>query len=600
LQAAARSLRTHLPTNPLAGNSTMDQAAKNEATAVLIADARKKAIAEGYKRELGLRRTTITNHRMGWTGLAQNPTVNEHVRLPTVIQFDDPRFSNDIYEPDKLSQIVEKKITSFARAASVEKNSTYRAFLRSGSKKGKPIPKNLFRKRLQQWGIRPTDVCYDLWWEKVDENGDGDLDFNEFFHFAMPKDYNTNNAHIYKIARGFLEKPGTTQNDIFLASKGALMKRRDKEDVIFRQLDEKGAGVKELNVEEIIDVIKNKIRERTKADASQMTEAFKLFGQPRGGITKSVFKLKLNQWGIHMKTATLDEVFSCFDGDGNGVVDFNEFLSFVGFDDGSHPLHGEKENKVFYQKVRSRLFKEAPKMKGTQGMGGAKRRFAASALRKRGGGVTSAFRKLWDVLLRGHCVQNGVVAAVDLKQMFTGKLDQCGYQPCMSIKAFRGLLTKLNIDLRAYQVQDLVDAYLKTTHPTTFVQCDLFKREAIAWQKTQKSKRPMTPQRPMSGRLNAISAAQRAERQMYSRGGRQPAINAAKFGSQTSRPLTGYSRPGTGCSSRPATSRSKQGLPNLGGDDGNFLLMSPMASPIRPPSRQPHQQLLQPLGERDE
>ena len=295
-----------------------------------MAEQKERDRLENYKRELGLRRTTITNHRQGWTGLSQNPNHNDHVRLPTVIQFDDPRFSDDIYDPAKLGTIVEKKITSFARSATVEKNSTYRAFLRSGSKKGEPIPKVLFRKRLKQWGIRPTDLCYDIWWRQVDENGDGNLDFNEFFHFAMPKDYNTNNAHIYKIARGFLESPGTTENDIFLASKGALQKKRDKEDVVFGKLDMQGPGVKELNAEQIVQVIKSKVRERTKADASQMTEAFKLFGQPRGGITKEVFKLKLNQWGIHMRAETLDNVFSKFDNDGNGVVDFNEFLSFVG------------------------------------------------------------------------------------------------------------------------------------------------------------------------------------------------------------------------------------------------------------------------------
>lgn len=296
-----------------------------------------------------------------------------------------------------------------------------------------------------------------------------------------------------------------------------------------------------------------------------------------------------------MKADTLDKVFACFDSDGNGVVDFNEFLSFVGFDDGSHPLHGEKENKVFYQKVRSRLFREPPKLKGTKGTSQAKKRFAASTLRKRGGGVTSAFRRLWEVILKGHPVD----PTQDAKGVFTRRMTECGYAPCLSIKAFRGLLTTLQLDLRAYQVQDLVDAYLKTAHPATFVQCDVFMREAIAWQKNQKNKRPLTPQRPMSGKLNAISAAQRQERQLYSTRGRKPTLGAVKFTnhyashaspptgflrpptgySQTSRPPTGYSRPATGTSLRPATSRSRRGLPEIA--DGNFLLMSPM-SPIRP------------------
>jgi hypothetical protein len=96
-----------------------------------------------------------------------------------VIQFNDARFSDDIADPKQLAVIMRTKISSFARAACVEKNSTYKAFLRSGSKKGKPVSKKLFRTRLKQWGIRPTDLCYDQWWTEVDENGDGSLDFNE-------------------------------------------------------------------------------------------------------------------------------------------------------------------------------------------------------------------------------------------------------------------------------------------------------------------------------------------------------------------------------------------------------------------------------------
>jgi len=223
-------------------------------------------------------------------------------------------------------------------------------------------------------------------------------------------------------------------------------------------------------------------------------------------------------------------------------------------------LHGEKENKVFYQKVRSRLFKEVPKLKGTKGTRQAKLRFAAAALSRRGEGVTSAFRKLWDVVMRGHLQNGNPVAATDARVVFTGKLTECGYSPCMSIKAFRRLLQQLNLELRNYQIRDLIDAYVKTAHPETYIQCDLFVQEALAWQKTQAT-RPMTPQRPRTGKLDQLSAAQRTERRTYSRGGRKPTVSGVKFYKHDA-----------GTPSRPCSGRKE--FPEISGD--NFLL-----SPVR-------------------
>lgn len=244
---------------------------------------------------------------------------------------DDPRQKDDIESTDILEQYIREKVRAYSRNSTVQKKATYEAFLRSGSKKGEGIAKSNFRKRLRQWGIRPTEECYNAFWRKIDVDRNNKLEFSEFYEFTVEKDYSGDDtAHIYKIARGFTESPGTTMNDVYLANIGARRNKRDTEEVVFKQLDKNGPGARELSVSDIEAVIKNKVRERTRTDASQMVGAFKLFNQPRNGLTKEIFKHKLNQWGIHMKQSTLNELFLRFDTDGNGLLDFNEFLSFVG------------------------------------------------------------------------------------------------------------------------------------------------------------------------------------------------------------------------------------------------------------------------------
>jgi hypothetical protein len=78
---------------------------------------------------------------------------------------------------------------------------------------------------------------------------------------------------------------------------------------------------------------------------------------------------------------------------------------------------------VFAQPIRSRLFKEKPKIKrGRTGTTAARARFAASSRSTRSKGVLNAFRMMWKVILtkaskQGHLVDGEKVLATALKQV---------------------------------------------------------------------------------------------------------------------------------------------------------------------------------------
>lgn len=67
-----------------------------------------------------------TNHRVGWSGLAQNPKSVEINRMATVIQFDNPHYKNDVTDPDRLAEMLRDKVRGHSRMDTVQKAATYK------------------------------------------------------------------------------------------------------------------------------------------------------------------------------------------------------------------------------------------------------------------------------------------------------------------------------------------------------------------------------------------------------------------------------------------------------------------------------------------
>ena len=76
-------------------------------------------------------------------------------------------------------------------------------------------------------------------------------------------------------------------------------KGRLKEEDQYKKIDDDGLAQLPLTPQQILEVVKSKIRMHSVADNCEMFSSFQLFGRPKNGITPERFKLKLNQWAIY-------------------------------------------------------------------------------------------------------------------------------------------------------------------------------------------------------------------------------------------------------------------------------------------------------------
>jgi hypothetical protein len=147
--------------------------------------------------------------------------------------------------------------------------------------------------------------------------------------------------------------------------------------------------------------ISDKIRIHTVGEDNEMFKSFELFGRPSGGITKKHLKFKLNQWAIHPPPDVLEELWNLLDEDGNGILDYQEFLGIFGnggLNAGelcAHPLHGKNDP---YKDVRTskrgkmsmgdvELGKKRVMQSGksiTPGLAAARKKFTNTSVHKHG------------------------------------------------------------------------------------------------------------------------------------------------------------------------------------------------------------------------
>ena len=246
----------------------------------------------------------------------------EDPRGATTIPFADQPQHGHLSAED-LEKIIRDKIQSCCRNATVQKQRMYALF-------GRPtngISRAQFKKRLRCWGVNPQKKQMDAVFEKWDADGNGKIDFSEFMEAVLDPDYRGTHANMY---RGFTEPATTTFNDVMLAAMGQRRVYRPNEEDLYEQIDRNPPPIPAPSMKAIEDLIREKIRGHSIGDNVEKAHAFRLFGRPAEGITRKVFKWKLNQWCVHMKPDQFEALFNKFDKDNSGTIDFYEFMAIFG------------------------------------------------------------------------------------------------------------------------------------------------------------------------------------------------------------------------------------------------------------------------------
>ena len=181
--------------------------------------------------------------------------------------------------------------------------------------------------------MNPSDDQVQTLWAKYSNPSTRRIDYRQFLVDVHEADYEAggkgSNSHVL---RGLSEPTSTTYNDVVLASVGQRRCVRPQEHEVFKNEhhSEQQQSTVKLSLAKVESLIKMKIMNVTRADSVEFRGAYDLFGRPKKGVDKETFKLKLNQWHVFLADAELEMLFAKYDTNGNGLIEFDEFLDYFG------------------------------------------------------------------------------------------------------------------------------------------------------------------------------------------------------------------------------------------------------------------------------
>lgn len=208
----------------------------------------------------------------------------------------------------KLKEQLATKILERTKRA----NDQYReAFQLFGSPKHGILFKD-FKHQLRALGIVASTKALKALFKVLDVNKNGFISFQELVHQVLPKDY-------------------TAESWVERAERRSEEEQRQREAKFNPVLDHWPASLKhaQMTEDEVVALILKKIIERTKRPEDQYREAFKVFGSPHNGITEDELGTSLSRLGIVISKSMLHSLFAKWDENGNGLLEFSEFVSKV-------------------------------------------------------------------------------------------------------------------------------------------------------------------------------------------------------------------------------------------------------------------------------
>lgn len=184
-----------------------------------------------------------------------------------------------------------------------------------------------FRVRLDRLGIVMTPEDSQAFFDSIDEDGSGNIDFPELVKALMPEDF----------APGLWTEQRA--NEMFKD-----LGKKDIQEPVLTEVPEALKMVKHSN-DEIREEIGRRILMRTKRPEDQYREAYRMFGSPHDGVSFAEFKKHVSLLGLVVTDKQLKDVFDIIDEDGSGAIDFPEMMRNIMGQDYTEPTWTEKRGE---------------------------------------------------------------------------------------------------------------------------------------------------------------------------------------------------------------------------------------------------------------
>ena len=116
----------------------------------------------------------------------------------------------------------------------------------------------------------------------------------------------------------------------------AVTLHKEKQEAQTRSLHKSGkervvraVGSAAWDLDKIVAVLRDKMYAKIGKAQRSLQQAYEIFGRPANGVTKTIFKDKCLELGIPLADSEVAGLWLRWDNDGNGVLDFYEFIEHV-------------------------------------------------------------------------------------------------------------------------------------------------------------------------------------------------------------------------------------------------------------------------------
>ena len=165
---------------------------------------------------------------------------------------------------------------------------------------------------LNYYSLGKNDEVFEEIFNGFDPDGSGDIDMQEFLTHLLDRS---------------MEEHGKEESGLL----------HDRQKGGTREFDTKvpkalgcTALDSSLDALDVINLIKEKIFSRTKSSSGTTTTAFRMFKRGERNITRKHFFEVLLSYNIKLNTIELQhDVWNHFDTDGDGTLDFDEFIEHI-------------------------------------------------------------------------------------------------------------------------------------------------------------------------------------------------------------------------------------------------------------------------------
>eukprot|EP00943_MAST-04B_sp_MAST-4B-sp1_P003887 g3887.t1 len=209
------------------------------------------------------------------------------------------------WDVQKIRQVLHDKIMSRVRRPQDTMRVAYRIF--GAPKNG--INREAFKKSMRRLDLHLSEEEFEKMFCWFDADASGIVSFNEFIKLLIPQAY-TRKQWVEKRS----EQMHSHSKDYTKPDAPNFPKSMKK----FR-----------WNLEDIQNMIRDKMVAHCKRPEDQYRTGFQIFGRPKHGVSVSVLKKTLNKLGISITQDEALQLMAKFDIDGSGKLDFDEFSKAV-------------------------------------------------------------------------------------------------------------------------------------------------------------------------------------------------------------------------------------------------------------------------------